>query len=147
MIKVIQFHVKHLELMQLREIEAAGAFTLKDYMERIDAVAKSSIQAATFLHDGRILFAAGFHELWPGVLEVWMIPGECIKTAPMLFGRLIKKYVDNIARDFKAHRIQTTSHDDPFHERWMGFLGFQKEGVLRNFTHDKKAMCLYSRVS
>lgn len=147
MIKVIQFNPQHLNLMELRNTEREGAFSLPDFMERMDVVTKGSVQAATFLLDGKILFAAGFHQLWPGVLEVWMVPAACIKTAPMLFGRMIKRYVDNIAVDFKAHRIQTTSHDDPFHERWMNFLGFQKEGTLRAFTYDKKPMCIYSRIA
>lgn len=145
-VKVVAFHERHLELLEMRETEKIlGCFALGDAFERITRLAKESVQAATFLYDGRVIFCAGFFQLWPGVIEVWMIPSVHLKNCPVYFAKTIKRYVVNIAQDFKVHRMQTTSYDDAFHERWMGFLGFTKEATMKNFTFDKNSMCLYAR--
>lgn len=109
-------------------------------------MARISVQAVTVVLDGRILFCAGFCPLWPGVFELWMIPSVYAKTAPVFFARTIRRYIDRIAIDFAAHRLQTTSFDDPFHRRWMTWLGFQPEGVLRQFTQDKRDMVQFGRI-
>lgn len=134
--------------MEMRSFELMGSMQLEDAYARIEKVAKASVQAATFLYDGRVLFCAGFHQLWPGVLEVWMIPSVYIRKVPISFGRTIKRYIDRLAEDFKAHRLQTTSYDDPFHAKWMAFLGFENEtpNGMKKFTHDQKTMCMYARV-
>lgn len=145
-VKVLNFHPRHLEVMEVREYEAAWLGNLKGAYAKIEQLTKDSVQAGTFMYDGRVLFCAGFSWVGPGVLEVWMIPSMHAKEASVFFGRTIKRLIESIARDFKAHRIQTTSNDDAFHERWMEWLGFQKEGTMRQFTHDKKNMCVYARL-
>lgn len=146
-VKVVQFQVHHLDVMDLREIELGGPFRLGDFKDRIDSIAKESVQAATFLYDGRVLLCAGFTLLWPGVYVVWMIPSTHIQKAPISVARMIRRYVDRIMSDFKAHRIQTTTHDDPLHRRWMEFLGFKLEGVMERYTHDGKDMLMYARTA
>jgi hypothetical protein len=147
-VKVVRFHPNHLEVMDVREMDAAlfGSFKTKEGFDRIKSFGDTSIQAATFHYDGRILFIAGFFQLWPGVYEVWLLPSKHIGTAPRSFARLIRRYIDRIWEDFKAHRIQTTSFHDAFHARWMEFLGFESEGVLRKFTQDQRDMVQYSRI-
>lgn len=124
-----------------------GDFKSKESYERVDQMAKVSVQAGTFIFNGRILFVAGFCKLWEGVFEVWMIPSIYADAYPVFFARTIKRYLDRIMTDFSAHRLQTTSFNDTFHERWMGFLGFQKEGKLRQFTENKNDMCQYGRIN
>ncbi len=149
-VKIVQFNPRHLEVMEIRDEEMLGSMQLEDAYGRMDRVAKGSLAAATFMYDGRIVFCAGFHQIWPGVLEVWMIPSvHAAKKLPISFPRIIRRYVENIERDFKAHRIQTTSYHDPFHARWMEWLGFKNEtpnGMI-NFTHHKKTMCIYARTT
>lgn len=144
-VEVVKFHPKHLELIQMRVLETESIFH-GDAYDRMDKAAKESVQAGTFLYDGRVLFCAGFSQLWPGVLEIWMIPSVHIKSAPFLVAKTVKRYIDAIARDFKAHRIQTTTYADAAHTRWMEFLGFKCEGTLEKYTHDKKSMLVFARV-
>lgn len=145
-IKIVEFNVRHLEVMEVRDVEAFGCLQLTDAFDRIDRMGKASIQAWTFMYEGRILFCAGFYKLFPGVGEAWMIPSKYARTAPIYFARTLKHYVENIAEDFRLHRFQTTSPDDPFHERFMTWLGFKKEGTMEKFTHDKKNYCIYARI-
>lgn len=143
-VKVVGFHPRHLEVMELRSFELGGLFLLADAYDRVEKITQEG-QAGTFLFDGRVVFCAGFKQVWPGVLEVWMIPSVHIKKTPISFARVLKGYIKRIAADFKIHRMHTTSFDDPFHERWMAFMGFVKEGTMQQFTQDKRNMCLYAR--
>lgn len=145
-VKIIRFDPRHVEIMALRETEKFGPFQLKDAYERIERAVGDSVQSGTFLYDGRILFASGFKVLWPGVLEVWVISTIYMAQFPLVSCRILKRYLDGITVDFKAHRVQCTSYDDPLHARFMEFFGFKKEGVMRKFCHDKKDMVMYARV-
>lgn len=146
-VRIVQFHPKHLEVMQVRALDSAlfGDFKTKESYERIEQMAKISVQAGTFILDGRILFVGGFCKMWEGVFEMWMIPSIYANDAPVFFSRTLKRYVDRIAIDFKAHRLQTMSFNDAFHEKWMNFLGFRNEGVRPKFTENKTDMVSYGR--
>ena len=143
---MVDFHPRHLEIMDMRQEEALGAFSMEDAQERIEAISEASIKAGTFMYDGRILCCAGFSMLWPGVANGWIILFTNGKPDTISFCKLIKGYVDSIMKSFNCHRFQTTSFDDPFHERWMTWLGFKKEGTMEKYTHDKKNQCIYARV-
>lgn len=147
-ITAVRFHPKHLEVMRVRQQDSGlfGDFKTEESYHRVEQMANISLQALTFSYDGRILMVAGFCQLWTGVYDVWMIPSEYVYTAPVSFARLLKRYVIRVQEDLKAHRLQTVSFNDDFHERWMNFLGFQKEGVLRRFTMNEWDMCTYSRI-
>lgn len=147
-VKVVRFHPNHIEVMEVRDMDAAlfGYFKTEEGFGRIKEIGDTSVQAGTFTYDGRIIFIAGFFQLWPGVIEVWMLPSKHLATAPRTFARLMKRYVDRIAEDFKVHRMQTTSFHDDFHAKFMKFLGFKAEGTLEKYTQDKRNMVQYARV-
>lgn len=144
---IVAFHPRHLELIELRDYEKNGVFQLNDAFERFAKVTAGSVASGTFLEDGRVLFCAGFNKIWDGVFEVWMVPSVHITKTPFLFCKVIKRYLERVEKDFKAHRIQTTSYDDPFHVRWMNWIGFEKEGTMRKLMPNKTNMCMYARVS
>jgi hypothetical protein len=145
-VQIVEFHPKHFEIMDLRPEEKNAIFSLPDAYERFERVAAASVQAATFIHDGRILFCAGFSILWSGVADFWMVPSIYAKAYPLTFYRIAKRYLKVLPETFKLHRMQTTSYDDPFHEKWMNKLGFQKEGTLRKYRPDQSNMCFYGRI-
>lgn len=145
-LEIIEFHPMHLEVAVVRDHEAATLLTMPDASNKIANLAKRSVQAATFMYDGRILMCAGFLECWPGVCEVWSIPTIYAKQLPFQYGRTLKRYVEQIAKTFKYHRLQTVAVADDLHARWMQFLGFQKEGVLRQYTTGKLDYNMYARV-
>lgn len=144
---IVPFDPHHIQVMDIRDIEKETTFSLPDAYERIlDSTQNVKGEAGTFLYEGRILCCAGFRIIWPGVIEGWIIPSIWVKTAPISFAKYMRRYVESIAKSFRCHRFQTASPDDPFHERWMNWMKFQKEGTMRNYTHNKKTYCLYSRL-
>ena len=145
-VETLQFHPKHFECMDIRKQEKDSLFTLPDIYERFEDHVKTSVQSATFIIDGRVLFCAGFVRVWDGVGDFWMVPSTYCKQYPLAFYRIVRRYLKVIPQTFKLHRIQTTSYDDQFHEKWMSKLGFKKEGTMRQFNRDKTNMCVYGRL-
>lgn len=145
-VKLVPFDPHHVQVMDIRDFELKSSFALDDIYERLKEVLKGPGEAGTFIYEGRILCCAGFKIIWPGVIEGWIIPSIYIKDAPVSFAKYMRRYVESVAKTFNCHRFQTASPDDAFHERWMNWMGFQKEGVMRKYTHDQKNYGLYSRL-
>lgn len=144
---VIPFNVYHLQVMDIRDVEMKSLFGLENGLDLIKKLTEGKGEAGTFLYDGRVVFCAGFKEIWVGVMEGWIIPSVWIKSMPpRLFIRCIKQYVEATAKAFNVHRFQSPAIDDGLHERFMNFLGFEKEGTMKKYTHDKKDYCMYARL-
>jgi len=145
-IEIVEFHPNHVEVMEVRSIEALGIMQMEDAHDRLEQLSKNSLDAQTFLHDGRVIFCAGYVQLWPGVIEVWMIPSIYVKTITLSFCKLLKAYVNDIMEKHNCHRLQTTAPNDAEHDKWMKFLGFEKEGVLRKYTYSYEDYSMHAKV-
>lgn len=143
--ETVPFNVHHLEVMDIRNLEEIGIMTLPNSKTRFEAMTETSIDCKSFLYDGRVIFCAGYYELWPGVIECWMVPSKNVEKAKLGFCRILRNYVNGIIEERKCHRFQTTTPDDELHHRWMRFLGMEKEGVLKKYTHKGKDYCMYAR--
>lgn len=144
-VETIDFHPTHLDVMDIRQEEITGVMTLDNAYEHFKALGEHSIEAKTFLYDGRVLFCAGFLRLWEGVAECWMIPSIYVGSAPLTFSKILRQYVYDIMDSGDFHRLQTTTPDDAKHDRWMRFLGLKKEGILRKYTHNQQDYVMYAR--
>lgn len=143
--KSVKFRADHLDLMELRPEELAGS-SLENAKKRIAGFAGESEQALTYTYDGRIIAIMGFIILWDGVIQGWVVPTTYVYTVPVGFAKTVKRYIESLAETFRCHRFQTGSYDDPMHARWMKFLGFESEGVSRQFTPDKRDYVNYARL-
>jgi len=130
----------------MRDLENMGIFSLDDAYERMEAVAETAKEAATFLYDGRVICCAGYHIMWPGVAAGWILPSKYVSTAVISFARTVKESITEVMERNNLHRFQTVAMDDALHGRWMKWLGFKREGVMEMHTHDKKNQVMYARV-
>jgi len=145
-IEVVPFHPKHLEVMDLRDLEKNTIFKLENIYELVDQAHRASVESGTFMFDGRLLFCAGFTQLWAGVADGWIIPSRYAAEAPMVYTRYMKRYLDSLMTSFKLHRFQTVAVEDKPHRRWMKFLGFKPEGLMEKYTTDRRDFRLHARV-
>lgn len=143
----VDFHPRHLDIMVLRDLELEGIFALDDSDERIQSMYENMEIAKTFFCDGRVIACAGFATLWPGVADGWILPSVYLRDHPMSFAKIIRQWIDNLFKEFALHRFQTTSYDDDFHARWMGWIGFEDEGLLKKYRHDGVSLRRYARVT
>jgi len=145
-VSVVPFKAEHVELLSLRELERETLVRfggVSDYAKVLDGASKV---AGTFMCDGRVITCAGFLELWSGVAEVWQLPSSYIAERPLLYARTIKRYLEQITDTFGYRRLQTTAVVDDLHSRWMTWLGFQKEGTLRNYDNLGRDYNQYARL-
>lgn len=140
----VKFQADHIDLMSLRPEELAG-HTPEVAKIRISEWAAQSTQALTYMYDGRVIAIMGFILLWDGVIQGWVVPSTYVYSVPVGFAKTVRRFIESIAETFKCHRFQSGSYDDEFHDRWMTWLGFEREGVSKMFTPDKKNYVNYAR--
>ena len=144
-VKFIPFKVEHLDLADIRDHEANGMLSLPDAKERLSALQENSV-AGTMVYDGRVLCAAGFIELWAGVVELWLLPTDRLKESPVVFARSMRTYIDKLAKDLKWHRMQTVAKADQEHERWLSWVGFKVEGIMPAYSFRKETYKMWARL-
>lgn len=143
---IVAFHPRHLEVAVVREYEEAFLKRLEGAYDKIEALAKRSVEAVTLLHDGRIITCCGFLMLMPGVCELWQIPSIYAQQSPLLFSKAMKLFVEIIAQNFNVRRMQTTAPADELHDRWLEFLGFECDGILRHYSGENQHHKMWSRL-
>lgn len=98
------------------------------------------IKAATVVEYGaddfiRILGVVGMRGMWPGVADVFLIPcANLSKRNTIAFVRRVRNAMQ-IARDeYGIRRFQTVAVDDELHNRWLTFMGFEEEGLMKEYS-------------
>ena len=129
MTRIIPFKVEHLECMDIREHERE-MLEMTDYLKSLQ---ERSI-ACTGIVDGRIMCCGGVAPYRNGNSDVWLIPSVHLNTAKFTFTRELRKWLFQVREDLSLTRMQTFSIEDDLHNRWMRFLGFTKEGVMRKYN-------------
>lgn len=94
--------------------------------------------ASTALADGRIICAYGINPYLEGVADIWLLPSVFVETKEaMRVARGAKEWLEQMREDLALHRMETTCLADELHDRWMTFLGFECEGVKRQYFGGK----------
>jgi hypothetical protein len=91
-------------------------------------------QACVHLHDGRILFIGGYHEVAPGVAEVFLFPSIWIDKYPVAYVAEVKFWLESLKTRYR--RLQCWGEDTDRSYLWLTRLGFTLEGKLRYYTVD-----------
>ncbi len=144
MIESIPFKPGHLDLMPIKEIYA-GDPTL---IERTHYICSSpGVLAYTLVRNGLVIAVIGGHILWPGVMQVWMITSDRCREFPKDFHTSILKTMDFVIARYNLRRIQCEvkyGYDEGV--RWITSLGFQCEGIMREYGPEGSDYILYARV-
>lgn len=140
------FKFEHIDLLELREHERETLFELPGGPEMLEGLAEHST-AVTLFVDGKAVCVYGYYEMWPGVCEVFLLPSVYVPLYSQLVLRRVKQGLKNLEGLNYFHRIQITSLDDELHCRFIKWLGFEEEGVMRAYTNKKENYKMWSRVS
>ena len=89
-LEIIQFRPDHVEVASLPEWELNNFKRVNGY-EKVKVLNANSLQAITVMREGRIFLMCGFIQLWPGVVELWLIPTIYAQEFPISFCKEIKK--------------------------------------------------------
>jgi hypothetical protein len=144
--KSIPAKKEHFELLDLRDIETETLAMDTHGLEKCMALVDISI-ALTMVHKGIVLGIMGYYQLWPGVLEVWILPSKHIAENKFVYLRTVRRHIDQLVKTPGVHRLQTTCINDDLHTSWMDFLGFLPEGCMAQYSSDKKDYVMWSRIT
>ena len=104
--------------------------------------------AFTGVLNGKIIACGGIYPIWDGVGEAWFLGTDMVNEKPISVTRTVKNYLDVLMSDNNLHRVQAhIRHDWDRANRWIAFLGMQKEGVVRKFSPDGRDHILFSKVT
>jgi hypothetical protein len=147
--KVVKFISEHAEELIERGRKDFGVLADADVSMRpyFDVVAAQDGNAYSIIKDGHLVLSAGVWELWSGVGEAWLLPSAQLLARPRGPVRIVRQYLDDIALKEGFERVQATTHADfKRGHRWLTWLGFELEGVLRKFGPDGSDHNIYSRI-
>lgn len=93
------------------------------------------------------VMCAGVAVLWPGVGEVWMFVSDWVIKHPLFFHRACRQYLDQAVDNLHLWRIQSyVRANEPAYLKWAEFMGFEPEGVLRQYGPDRVNYVMYGKV-
>lgn len=104
-------------------------------------------QAYTFEKSGEVLAIGGLTILFPGVSEAWLGANTEAWNYPKAMFKGCKEAFAVMAKIHGIHRIQAMV--DPENDaaaRFANHLGFEYEGVMRQYSVDRKDMARYSLI-
>jgi hypothetical protein len=131
MSRIIPFKVDHLDVMDMRAHEAA---LCKD-KQRMELLALTG-DCVTGMHNGRVMCVGGINKYDFGVANIWLVPSIYIHEASLEFSKAVKRWLREKVQGHHIRRTSSDCIDDDLHNRWMEFLGFEREGYRKNYIGD-----------
>jgi len=145
--KIVPFNSVHIQMMDIPQYEQRYFDALgENYLELLSGYAELG-HAYTATRAGRPYMSFGVMMLWKGCGEWWMVPDANIGNVGMIFCRAARHLVDVLAEELLLFRLQCTvcSGNVPA-DKWIRFMQFEPEGVLRSFGPEQADYQMYSRL-
>ncbi|MCK9239793.1 hypothetical protein [Desulfocurvus sp.] len=146
--RVIPFEVAHVRRLELRPADRLG-FAARGGRRGLLALAamyRASGPCWTLLHAGAVV-ACGGVGIQPGATgNAWALTSALVEAHPVACARLARRCLEAAESGLGLTRIQTTVHvRHSARAKWFGFLGFEREALLRRLVGDDNYY-LYARV-
>lgn len=146
MIQVEQFYKE--DAQELKESESINLLVTLPTDNKINVfqIYEQYPNNFTMFYNDQVKFCGGVVDIWNGMGEMWMILNKDLDGCKFEIIRTIRYEVDNLF-DTQYHRLQATidcANDAAI--RFVEWLGFKREGVLRKYSHDRKDYYMYARV-
>lgn len=127
MYKLIPFKVEHIECMEVREHEQR--FDIEQCKLLEDTL------AFTCIIDGRILASGGLKLYRNKGAEIWLLPSVYMSQYSFKAARIVLNWINEMQDIYDIDRMETVSLNDKLHKRWLSFLGFEIEGIKKNYLY------------
>ncbi len=145
MIRLIDFKADHAEELFEKNTSLATAdskYTLPHWIRRMER----EDRAFSLIDNGHLVVSGGIFPIWNGTGEAWLIPSDDIPKYKLQIIKTLKNHIKTITEEDELHRLQATVRDDfDVAKRFIEFLGFKREGLLKNFGPDRCDHIMYSR--
>lgn len=102
--------------------------------------------ALTAMYGDDVFACGGVTTRWKGTGEVWTLNSPIVKDYPLLFHKLMLRWLETIRKYHGLRRIQAVVEaDNDTYVKWIELLGFKREGLLRKY-YDGKDFYMYAKV-
>jgi len=131
------------ELVELRKGAYIGAVE-KDFIRGI--LGAPGTYGYTYMEGGKVAGIIVGVPVTKGVLEICALLSEEITKHPIKFVKSCKILLDTVTDALRLHRLQCVCRADfPTAARFIEFMGFEKEGVLKKAAMDRSDLIMFGR--
>ena len=142
--RLTPFTAEHLDRMNVKANAraVAGRPEMKTALARL---ASMNLGFTILSSDGgTVLGVMGAVPTLPGICEVFIVASEDQAKHPISFAKCVRKELYTLKEKYR--RIQAVAVNDDFHTRWLSWLGFEAEGLLRSYGLEGEDMVMWSMV-
>jgi hypothetical protein len=144
---IVDFRPNHAQTIELKEREKYYESLVPDYRGYVVQTAQPGM-SWTGISRGKVVACFGVRNVWPGVGEAWMLPGTAIdrhaislvRGARVIFSDLIKNQGFS-----RVHIVVDSANDSAL--RFAKAIGFEVEGIMRNFGPDGSNYYMMARIT
>lgn len=138
--KIIPYEAAHIARLEHQKAEVLGvSYVTPEYTQRLVAAGP----AYSALHDGRILACCGLADSGFGMGVLWAFIAANTRTHFISLDRAARRFIESSG--FRRIEASTPEHFKPGC-RWLSLLGFENEGLMRQFTPDGMNHWRYARL-
>lgn len=141
----VEFKAEHLTMMKIQKAQEIWKDKLLTY--EYSKALEIPGMAWTALKNDEVLGCAGMIPVWEGRVIAWALFGDIPKHSWILIFRKIQKEFRDALANHGRHRIETTTPVDfvPGH-RLAKMLGFEIEGLMKEYGPDGKDHLMLGKI-
>ena len=99
------------------------------------------------VHHGHLVGCGGIIPIWPGLAECWLVGGWRLPSHKISAVRALTLTLARLVRENKLRRLQAIVRADWEQAiRFVEFLRFEQEGLLRKYGPDGSDHYVYARI-
>jgi hypothetical protein len=128
-----------------KTVEAFGGHAV--HRDSIEAALQKSVMLSFITDAGEVVAVIGATQRWPGSALCWSVMTTKIEKYPIGFLKASVRGLDGIHDILGLTRFDATVREDnPISQRWVEWLGFEKEGVMEKYGPEGETHFLYAKV-
>ena len=144
--RLIPFVPAHAEALLADQLNEGCPEIVDDWAAWIGDLVNPDM-AFTGIENGHLIGSAGLIRIWPGVSEAWFVGSWRLNNNVMAGARATRRKLDDLMKAHELHRIQAVVRADWDEAvRFVEFLRFQREGLLRGYGPDGSDHYVYARI-
>jgi len=141
--EVVPFTIEHFDALELKP----GSPVSRERRPLFEIFAKAG--PARTMFDGDLVIGCSgiLCGAWKGIGEVWSIPSVHVPKYPKSVYKEAMIFINESIEALDLYRLHTTiREEDTTAIRWIEKLGFQREGLMRQFGPWKENHYMYARI-
>lgn len=125
-------------------VQFLGPYTFGE--ETFKGIERAGMSFTGFIDD-KVVAVSGVYVLHKGVAEAYAFLDPEVRKVPFGIHRAVKRGLLTLQAKHQFHRIQmNVEHGFLAGYRWAESLGFEQEGVMRQYGSDKKTFTRFARI-